>query len=49
MRGLVENLDEERHQSLHHGQYNDCNIKEGHIECSVQGRTGFTESRTGKE
>lgn len=49
MRRLVESLGQERRQSLHHSKHNDCNIKEGHVESSVPGRTGDPKSGSGKE
>ena len=49
MRRLVENLGQERRQSLHHSKHHDCEIKEGHVERSVQGYTGYPKSGSGKE
>ena len=49
MRRLVENLGKERRQSLHYSKHNDCDIKEGHVERSVQGRTRYIESGSSKE
>ena len=49
MRRLVENLGQERRQSLHYSKPNDCDVKEGRRERSLQGRTGCPESRNGKE
>ena len=44
MRRLVENLGQERCQSLHHSKHNDCNIKEGHVKRSGEGYTGYPNS-----
>lgn len=49
MRRLVENVGQERRQGLYHSKHNDCDIKKGHVERRVKGRTGYPNCGSGKE